>query len=251
MLLALAPVMALAPSHLSPRAQRRLTKVHETLAAAPAPWVLIDGNNVRWAAGCRLSPQALTASVDEWASRNGLAQRVITVWDHGEPAAFCLPHTACVLSGEAQVADDVIVQLTGFLPEPVVVFSSDSGLVGRCHAQRAMQETPAPLTALHSLFLGWILDAPWPVGNSKERAPQPPREGREVRRQDAHALMRSLREGQFGTPAADGKGRERLSGVVDWLDCAEPTGLTIERTTRSGNLLYKLSMTLNDLVPVE
>ena len=243
---------ALSPS-LSPRAQRRLAKVHETLA--DAPWVLVDGNNVRWAVGCRLTAQELTASVDEWASQaDGLDHRVVTVWDHGDVAAFSLPHSAAIMSGEAQVADDVIVQLAGFITEAVVVFSSDSGLIGRCHAQRAMQEgSPAPLTALHSLYLGWILEAPPPRSRAEQHGAQSPREGREVRRQDALALMAALRAGKLGAPTEDatgGKGQERLSGVVRWLDGASPTGLTIERTTRSGNLLYKVSTTLDDLITV-
>ena len=102
--------------------------------------LLIDGNNVRAATGFRYTACEMSACLDAWAHSSAFADRVVVVWDHGsEAAGFLLPHSAVLMSGPkaAQTADDVIVQLCGYLAggSDVVVVTSDKALLGRCRTQ--------------------------------------------------------------------------------------------------------------------
>ena len=224
------------PPHLNVRGIRRLDKAYD--AIAKKPWILVDGNNVRAGTGWRYSAEDLTTTINCWAAENDLQNRVLTVWDGGIAAcAFTLSNTAVLFSGDEQLADDLIVQAVGLLRGPVVLFSSDQGLRGRCHAQRDMQEESQrdDFAAQHSIYLAWMLEA---------RDPSPrPVLGWATRREEAKQLSISLRDGGFGagdTDDGDGDGddRRRLRTIANWFNNPEPIGLSVERLTRHGNMLY-------------
>ena len=143
------------PTHLAPRAQRSFAKAFERAAAAGA--ILVDGNNVRAAAGFRMAPLDVAACIDEWTAKSALSGRVIQVWDHGTLGAALLPHSACILSGPDTIADDIIVQACAFLPDsPLLVVSSDNGLCGRAHTQLAENRIGRELSTMHSIHYAWL-----------------------------------------------------------------------------------------------
>eukprot|EP00965_Chrysotila_dentata_P191083 6174299-Pleurochrysis_carterae.AAC.4 len=99
-------------SKLSNRAVRQLERCRTKIADKPL--LIVDGSNLRAAAGFRITPLDLTHMLDHWAGLVGLSSRAILVWDHGpEPMAFQREHSVVLTSGpkSLQTADDVIVQL--------------------------------------------------------------------------------------------------------------------------------------------
>lgn len=233
---------------LPPRALRRLEQVRSTLGRRP--WVVIDGNNVLAAVGKHQSMEHFTLAFDAWAHEENLCDRLITVWDGGgEACAFALSHSAVVFSGDAQLADDVIVQTIGLLRGPASMVTTDNALRGRCYAQRELQvetdvargrrpETSQPaaqlheLTGLHSIYMDWLMHE-----GKYERRPV----DRSHRREQASALangFRALGAQALSPSAVDGEERRRLVGLARWLDSPKPRGLSIARQTRHRNILY-------------
>lgn len=234
-----------APSHLNARAMRRLAAARTCLMGRP--WVLVDGNNVLSGTGWRYSAEELTRTIDCWALDTNLADRVLTVWDGGgTPSAHMLPHSAALFSGDDQLADDMIVQAVGRVRGPVVVFTSDVGLRGRCYAQRCLQATgdasgqttttaptqPHELVSQHSVYLAWMLEARDPTPRAVERFD---------RRAQARALavaLRHARDEATNVAECDNADRDRLRTLVSWFDAPSPLGLSVARTSRHGNELY-------------
>ena len=174
MLLGAVLSVALAPPpRLAPAAVRRLDCARQSLQSH-AGLLIIDGNNVRAATGFRYSATEMQQCLEIWAEQTGCADRTAVVWDHGSRrCAFHRPgHTATLLSGNEQTADDVIVQTCAYilnadLPSAdVMVVTSDQALRGRCRTQlHEMLALPASdrhevlgVSTLHSAFLMWLVE---------------------------------------------------------------------------------------------
>ena len=137
----------------------------------------------------------------------------------------------CV-SGRVDVHVVIYFVLTVELSE---AFSSDNALRGRCHTQLEMrrpEQRGTALRSLHSLYLAWLLQARDPK-RWEEAASAGGREARSARRGEADALAESLVTDEAGDDARP----EDLRALVRWLDA--PTGLSVERQTRRGNVLYR------------
>jgi len=253
-----APVHAL-PGSMSARARRRLDLVNEALQKRP--WVFVDGNNVLGTSGWRYRSAELTGMLDGWALAAGLQDRVVTVWDSSdvEVTSCLLENSAAVFSSARQLADDVIVQGAGYTAGPTVVFSSDKALQGRCLTQRRLSSgesdttvagVPTLMQPMQSQYLTWILDAAYPMprtggteaafGNSRAH-----------RRREANELSRHLQRGEAVRTLSDvsddsGDDRRALTALVRWFDSGSeaPGGLSVERTSRAGNLVYAFDHTL-------
>ena len=231
---------------LAPRALRRLDAVRDALHGRP--WVFVDGNNVRGAAGWRLGAAELTEAIDSWADESGLRDRVVTVWDSARasgPSARLLPRgSAVAFSGGRQLADDVLVQAVGLVgsqDDDVVLFSSDNALRGRCYAQlemRRQEPRGAALKSLHSLYLAWLLQAQDPARWAEASPVTGGRAAHGARRGEADALADALATAGEAGVEEDGRSRPQdLRALVRWLDA--PTGLSVERRSRKGNVLYR------------
>lgn len=138
--------------------------------------LLVDGSNVRATVGGRYSQRELLDVFDAWAVSAGFGGRMLTVWDHGpRPAAFALPHSVAVFTGNTSVqnADDVLVKSIAYLfsghgaasQEELIVVTSDNALGGRCTSQlhaskRGATGTASPrqLHVVPSIFFAWLFE---------------------------------------------------------------------------------------------
>jgi hypothetical protein len=230
------------PTHLAPRAQRSFAKAFERAAAAGA--ILVDGNNVRAAAGFRMAPLDVAACIDEWTAKSALSGRVIQVWDHGNSLdAALLPHSACVLSGPDTIADDIIVQACAFLPDsPLLVVSSDNGLCGRAFTQLAENRIGRELSTMHSIHYAWLLEAA--VGDddrwvASSRAARGRREGTGERQAGAADLEAWLPAAAAAAPSwAPDAPAARLA---TWIGGGRD-GLVVARASRSFNDVYAIGL---------
>ncbi len=230
------------PTHLAPRAQRSFAKAFERAAAAGA--ILVDGNNVRAAAGFRMAPLDVAACIDEWTAKSALSGRVIQVWDHGKAlGAALLPHSACVLSGPDTIADDIIVQACAFLPDsPLLGVSSDNGLCGRAFTQLAENRIGRELSTMHSIHYAWLLEAA--VGDddrwvASSRAARGRREGTGERQAGAADLEAWLPAAAAAAPSwAPDAPAARLA---TWIGGGRD-GLVVARASRSFNDVYAIGL---------
>ena len=101
--------------------------------------LLIDGDNVRGKTAFSMSHPELLARSARWATRHGLAGRVVLLVDHGsQPSAIHLPRlgdAAVVFSGPRSTADDVAARDISWLHargHDVILVTADSGLALRC-----------------------------------------------------------------------------------------------------------------------
>ena len=247
------------PPRLSPSATRRLEKVNTLLARHPGV-LLVDGNNARAATGFRYTVSEMSACLDSWAARSGFSGRIAVCWDHGEVSSFTLSHSIALLSGSDQSADDVIVQVCGFLGGgcDVIVFSSDKALLGRCHTQwREADGAASKLHSLHAVYLTWLFETDEEHGwrgsaACRERYAIPHQcrsESTAHRAVQANALLQELRGASTNVPTSSGQGDHQtpaaaaVHAIAAWFGggCG---GLGVARESRSGNPIYALERTL-------
>ena len=223
------------PTHLAPRASVPSSR---PLSAPPAGAILVDGNNVRAAAGFRMAPLDVAVCIDEWTAKSALSGRVIQVWDHGTLGAALLPHSACVLSGPDTIADDIIVQACAFLPDsPLLVVSSDNGLCGRAHTQLSENRIGRELSTMHSIHYAWLLEAA--VGDddrwvASSRAARGRREGTAERQAGAPTSRRGCpwprRRAPWAPDAPAAGSRRGSAAAATASSCArEPPSTTCTR----------------------
>ena len=135
---------------------RQAAETMRTLNAQPT-LVVVDANNVRGAVNFRLSKLKLTTLIEDWASKNGLSDRVVLCWDHGLVSEALLHNSVChAWAGSRQSADDLIANnvLPGLYEEAerdarVCVVTTDRELIQRC--KRAAFESGASMGRLRLL----------------------------------------------------------------------------------------------------
>ena len=238
---------ARAPPALAQRASRRLEETERALASHSG-LLLADGNNIRAATGFRFSACEMSDALDAWAARAGYAGRLAVVWDHGESDAFTLPHTASLMSGPHQTADDVIVQACGFLAGAcdVIVCTSDQALRGRCRTQFAEAAVAdSCVDTLHSVYLLWCLESNadgWRTSAElRARYAQPHQcraEGTPQRMAQSNELLEKLQRSAHEPTAGD----SLLGRLAAWHHQGHD-GLGVARQSRRGNPVYSLRRT--------
>ena len=115
------------------------------------------------------------------------------------------------------------------------------GLRGRCHAQRDMQEESQrdDFACSAALYLPRM-----DVGSARSVATARSRMGNATRggksSSQYRCAMANFGAGDIDDGDGDGDDRRRLREFANWFNNPEPAGLSVERLTRHGNILYRV-----------